>query len=120
MTEYPGTAYTNGNAVCTGPLPQAEENGVDHFAVMMVGFLLLLIPAIQQKWPVTLPLQLWESINTGQHGGKNTIWRCCFCHMGYIFYGYVNGSVNAMHDSLTPLGGMLAMLGMMINSFSAV
>jgi K+-transporting ATPase ATPase A chain len=28
-----------------------------------------------------------------------------------------NGSVNAMHDSLTPLSGMFAMLGMMINSF---
>ena len=28
-----------------------------------------------------------------------------------------NGSVNAMHDSFTPLTGMFAMLGMMINSF---
>jgi K+-transporting ATPase ATPase A chain len=28
-----------------------------------------------------------------------------------------NGSVNAMHDSLTPLSGMFAMLGMMVNSF---
>jgi K+-transporting ATPase ATPase A chain len=28
-----------------------------------------------------------------------------------------NGSVNAMHDSFTPLAGMSAMLGMMINSF---
>lgn len=28
-----------------------------------------------------------------------------------------NGSVNAMHDSMTPLTGMFAMLGMMINSF---
>ncbi|QNL49798.1 potassium-transporting ATPase subunit KdpA [Olivibacter sp. SDN3] len=28
-----------------------------------------------------------------------------------------NGSVNAMHDSLTPLSGMFTMLGMMINSF---
>jgi K+-transporting ATPase ATPase A chain len=28
-----------------------------------------------------------------------------------------NGSVNAMHDSFTPLTGMCAMLGMMINSF---
>jgi potassium-transporting ATPase potassium-binding subunit len=26
-----------------------------------------------------------------------------------------NGSVNAMHDSFTPLGGMIAMLGMLIN-----
>jgi K+-transporting ATPase ATPase A chain len=28
-----------------------------------------------------------------------------------------NGSVNAMHDSLTPLSGMSCLLGMMINSF---
>jgi len=28
-----------------------------------------------------------------------------------------NGSVNAMQDSLTPLSGMFAMLGMMVNSF---
>jgi potassium-transporting ATPase potassium-binding subunit len=28
-----------------------------------------------------------------------------------------NGSVNAMHDSLTPLSGMFAMLGMMVNAF---
>ncbi|MCW3087919.1 MAG: kdpA, partial [Sediminibacterium sp.] len=28
-----------------------------------------------------------------------------------------NGSVNAMHDSFTPLTGMCALLGMMINSF---
>ena len=28
-----------------------------------------------------------------------------------------NGSTNAMHDSFTPIAGMLTMLGMMINSF---
>ena len=28
-----------------------------------------------------------------------------------------NGSVNAMHDSFTPLTGMFAMLGMMVNCF---
>ena len=28
-----------------------------------------------------------------------------------------NGSVNSMHDSFTPLTGMIAMLGMMVNSF---
>ena len=28
-----------------------------------------------------------------------------------------NGSVNAMHDSFTPLTGMFAMLGMMVNDF---
>ena len=28
-----------------------------------------------------------------------------------------NGSVNAMHDSMTPLTGMFALLGMMVNCF---
>ena len=28
-----------------------------------------------------------------------------------------NGSVNAMHDSMTPLSGAMQLLGMMINAF---
>lgn len=89
------------------------------FAVMMVGFLLLLIPAIQQEMAGNPAI---AAMGINQHRGSMEGKEIRFGAAASATWAISstvtsNGSVNAMHDSLTPLGGMLAMLGMMINSF---
>lgn len=89
------------------------------FAVMTAGFLLLLIPSIYQEMngnPAIAKMGITQ--NMGSMEGKEVR----FGSAASAFWGITttctsNGSVNAMHDSFTPLTGMLAMLGMMINSF---
>ncbi len=89
------------------------------FAVMMVGFLLLLIPAVYYemkgnpgigKMGITQPLGSMEGKEVRFGSAASAYW-------GISTTVTSNGSVNAMHDSFTPLTGMFAMLGMMINSF---
>lgn len=52
----------------------------------------------------------------GQHGGKGNTFRHGtvgpFHHSDYLVY---HGTVNNMHDSLTPLGGLVPLLHMMLN-----
>lgn len=89
------------------------------FAVMTLGFLLLLIPSVQQEMngnPAIAKMNIDQSL--GSMEGKEVR----FGAAASAFWGITttctsNGSVNSMHDSFTPLTGMFAMLGMMINSF---
>jgi K+-transporting ATPase ATPase A chain len=89
------------------------------FAVMTAGFLLLLVPSIYQEMkgnPAIHHLGVTQQL--GSMEGKEVR----FGSAASAFWGITttvtsNGSVNAMHDSFTPLTGMFAMLGMMINSF---
>jgi K+-transporting ATPase ATPase A chain len=89
------------------------------FGVMTVGFLLLLIPSVQQEMqgnPAISKLGIAQPM--GSMEGKETR----FGAAASAFWGITttctsNGSVNAMHDSFTPITGMSAMLGMMINAF---
>lgn len=89
------------------------------FAVMTAGFLLLLVPSIIQEMkgnPAVSKLGISQQL--GSMEGKEVR----FGSAASAFWGITttctsNGSVNAMHDSFTPLTGMFAMLGMMINSF---
>ncbi|RTL58916.1 MAG: potassium-transporting ATPase subunit KdpA [Sphingobacteriales bacterium] len=88
------------------------------FGVMLTGFLLLLIPTIINemngnmaitKMGITQPMGSMEGKEVRFGSGASAYWvvnTTCTS----------NGSVNAMHDSLTPLSGMFAMLGMMVNS----
>ncbi|NCI52034.1 potassium-transporting ATPase subunit KdpA [Sediminibacterium roseum] len=88
-------------------------------AVMTAGFLLLLVPSIIQEMkgnPAVSKLGISQQL--GSMEGKEVR----FGSAASAFWGITttctsNGSVNAMHDSFTPLTGMFAMLGMMINSF---
>ncbi len=89
------------------------------FGVMTIGFLLLLIPTIAMEMkgnPAIAKMGITQSM--GSMEGKEV-------RFGSVASAYwainttctSNGSVNAMHDSLTPLSGMFAMLGMMVNAF---
>jgi len=89
------------------------------FGVMTAGFLVFVIPSIyyeMQGNPAIGKMGILQ--NLGSMEGKETR----FGSAASAFWGITstvtsNGSVNAMHDSFTPLTGMFAMLGMMVNSF---
>ena len=89
------------------------------FAVMSIGFLLLLIPSIYNEMHGSSAIAKMGVVqNLGSMEGKEVR----FGPAASAFWGITttvtsNGSVNAMHDSFTPLTGMCAMLGMMVNSF---
>ncbi|MBC6492664.1 potassium-transporting ATPase subunit KdpA [Flavihumibacter stibioxidans] len=89
------------------------------FGVMTTGFLLLLIPALYQEMngnPALSAMGIHQPM--GNMEGKEVRFGSAASAFWTISTTITsNGSVNTMHDSLTPLSGMLAMLGMMINSF---
>ncbi len=89
------------------------------FAVMTLGFILLLMPTVFNemqgnhaitKMGIAQPLGSMEGKEVRFGSAASAYWAINTTVTS-------NGSVNAMHDSLTPLSGMFAMLGMMVNSF---
>jgi K+-transporting ATPase ATPase A chain len=89
------------------------------FAVMTLGFILLAATAIFfesrgnpsiAKMGISQPMGSMEGKEVRFGAAASAMWAVSTTVTS-------NGSVNAMHDSLTPLGGMAAMLGMMVNSF---
>lgn len=89
------------------------------YGIMTLGFLLLLIPSIVSEMngnPAITDLAIAQPM--GSMEGKEVRFGPA-ASANWAIYTTVtsNGSVNAMHDSMTPLTGMFAMLGMMINSF---
>ncbi|MFA6924317.1 MAG: potassium-transporting ATPase subunit KdpA [Bacteroidales bacterium] len=89
------------------------------FGVMTFGFLCLVIPTIY--WEVKgnpAITQMGITQTVGNMEGKEV--RFGVPSSGYwsILTTVIStGSVNSMHDSFTPLSGMMQMLAMMINSF---
>lgn len=89
------------------------------FSVMTVGFLLLLFNAVYnemngnpmiEKMGISQPLGNMEGKEVRFGPAASATWSVSTTVTS-------NGSVNSMHDSLTPLAGMSALLGMMVNSF---
>ncbi len=88
------------------------------FGVMTLGFLLLVMPTVFLEMkgnPEISKMGINQSL--GNMEGKEMR----FGSAASAFWAITttvtsNGSVNAMHDSFTPLSGMNAMLGMMVNS----
>lgn len=87
------------------------------FGVMTIGFLMLVIPNIKNEMAGNTALQQLGIIQPyGSMEGKEI-------RIGAGASGYWSiattvistGSVNCMHDSLTPLSGMNALLAMMVN-----
>ncbi|PZP42141.1 MAG: potassium-transporting ATPase subunit A, partial [Pseudopedobacter saltans] len=87
------------------------------FGVMTVGFLLLTIPTIKNeltgnaniaRMGITQPNGSMEGKEMRFGSGASAYWAIATTVIS-------TGSVNAMHDSLTPISGMNAMLGMMVN-----
>lgn len=89
------------------------------FGVMTIGFLLLLIPTIINEMkgnPAILKMGITQPIGS-MEGKEVRFGSAASAYWAINTTVTSNGSVNAMHDSLTPLSGMFAMLGMMINAF---
>lgn len=88
------------------------------FGVMTLGFLLLLVPAVMQEMKGNPAItQMGISQHAGSMEGKELRFgSAASAYWGITTTATSNGSVNAMHDSFTPLTGGLAMLGMMVNA----
>lgn len=89
------------------------------YGVMTLGFLILLIPAVISEMngnPAISHLGIAQ--NMGNMEGKEVRFGAA-ASANWATYTTVtsNGSVNAMHDSMTPIAGMTTLLGMMINCF---
>jgi len=89
------------------------------FGVMTVGFLSFVIPSVYLEMKGNPAIgHLGVMQNMGSMEGKEVRFGpAASAYWGITTTVTSNGSVNAMHDSFTPLTGMFAMLGMMVNSF---
>jgi len=89
------------------------------FAVMTIGFLLLLANAVYQEMqgnPMIAKMGISQPLGS-MEGKEVRFGPAASAYWGVTTTATSNGSVNSMHDSFTPLAGMSALLGMMINSF---
>lgn len=89
------------------------------YSVMTLGFLILLIPTVISEMngnPAISHMGIAQDM--GNMEGKEVRFGAA-ASANWATYTTTtsNGSVNAMHDSLTPIGGMTTLLGMMINCF---
>jgi K+-transporting ATPase ATPase A chain len=89
------------------------------FAVMTIGFLCFLLPSIYLEMKGNPAIShMGIAQNLGSMEGKEVRFGpAASAYWGITTTVTSNGSVNAMHDSFTPLTGMFAMLGMMVNCF---
>jgi len=89
------------------------------FGVMTVGFLIFLIPSVYVEMKGNPAIGHMGIIqNLGSMEGKEVRFGpAASAYWGITTTVTSNGSVNAMHDSFTPITGMFAMMGMMVNSF---
>ncbi len=89
------------------------------FGVMTLGFLLFLIPSIALELkgnPAIDHMHINQALGS-MEGKEIRFGSAASAYWGITTTVTSNGSVNAMHDSFTPLTGMFTMLGMMVNSF---
>jgi len=89
------------------------------FGVMTVGFLLLLVPTVINEMGGNPAIEkMGITQNLGSMEGKEVRFGpAASAYWAINTTVTSNGSVNTMHDSLTPLSGMNTMLGMMVNAF---
>jgi K+-transporting ATPase ATPase A chain len=89
------------------------------FGVMTIGFLLFVIPSIYLEMkgnPAIAHMGIMQNLGC-MEGKEVRFGPAASAYWGITTTVTSNGSVNAMHDSFTPLTGMFAMMGMMVNSF---
>lgn len=89
------------------------------FAVMTVGFLLLLLPTVIKEIngnPAIEKMGITQSMGS-MEGKEVRFGTAASAYWAINTTVTSNGSVNSMHDSLTPISGMNTMLGMMVNAF---
>lgn len=89
------------------------------FGVMTLGFVLLLLNAVYFEMhgnPAIAKMGISQPLGS-MEGKEARFGPAASAYWGVTTTVTSNGSVNSMHDSFTPLAGMSALLGMMINSF---
>ena len=89
------------------------------FGVMTIGFLCLLTPSVYYELkgnPAITNMGIDQSLGSLE-GKEMRFGSAASAYWGITTTVTSNGSVNSMHDSFTPLTGMFALLGMMINAF---
>jgi len=89
------------------------------FAVMTIGFLCFLLPSVFYEMKGNPAI---SRLGIAQHMGSMEGKEVRFGSAASAYWGITttvtsNGSVNSMHDSFTPITGMFALLGMMVNCF---
>ena len=89
------------------------------FGVMLIGFIILLVPTVVSEMHGNNAIaKMGIQQNMGSMEGKEVRFGSAASAYWAINTTVTsNGSVNSMHDSMTPASGMFAMLGMMVNSF---
>jgi K+-transporting ATPase ATPase A chain len=89
------------------------------FTVMTIGFFCLVIPSIYYEMNGNPAIQkMGIAQGMGNMEGKEVRFGpAASAYWAINTTCTSNGSVNAMHDSMTPLTGMFAMLAMMVNCF---
>jgi K+-transporting ATPase ATPase A chain len=88
------------------------------FAVMTIGFLALVSTSIYQEMQGNPAIEKTGVLQNGSMEGKEVrLGPAASAYWGIATTATSNGSVNAMHDSMTPLSGFSQMLDMMINAF---
>jgi K+-transporting ATPase ATPase A chain len=89
------------------------------FGVMTIGFLCLVLPSVYYEMQGNPEIsKLGIAQNMGSMEGKEVRFgSAASAYWAINTTCTSNGSVNAMHDSMTPLTGMFALLGMMVNAF---
>ncbi|MFT3979050.1 MAG: potassium-transporting ATPase subunit KdpA [Ferruginibacter sp.] len=89
------------------------------FGVMTIGFLLLLVPTVMNEIngnPAIAKMGIAQQMGS-MEGKEVRFGPAASAYWAITTTCTSNGSVNAMHDSLTPLSGMNTLLGMMVNAF---
>jgi K+-transporting ATPase ATPase A chain len=89
------------------------------FGVMTAGFMMLLITSVYAEMsgnPALDKMGIAQAMGS-MEGKEVRFGAAASANWGTYTTCTSNGSVNAMHDSFTPLGGMTTLLGMMINCF---
>jgi len=89
------------------------------FGVMTVGFLLFVIPSIYLEMkgnPAIARMGIQQHLGS-MEGKEVRFGPAASAYWGITTTVTSNGSVNAMHDSFTPVTGMFALMGMMVNCF---
>jgi K+-transporting ATPase ATPase A chain len=104
---------------CLGYYLQRRKLAWSIFGVMTVGFLLLLLPSVISETSGNSALDSLgiQQANGSMEGKEVRFGAAASAMWGISTTATSNGSVNAMHDSMTPVSGAMQLLDMMINAF---
>lgn len=100
-----------------GHVLQRRKFALMVFGVMTLGFLCLVVPSIYFEMngnPAIAQMGIQQPLGS-MEGKEVRFGPAASAYWAINTTSTSNGSVNAMHDSMTPLTGMFTLLGMMIN-----